>query len=199
LSYVPTEPGLYGSRYELRIDVGRIPRTDEYQTWLEDESLRSLFDVVSDVKTISYYMLADDTARASDDYDDQMEPTGGLYRRVLDRAVTKWASEKGNLVNLEEQAEQIAHEVIAVEFRYFDGVEWYEEWDSETYGGLPMLVEVAIEILPEDARQQPEQYTPSSSSSDYLWGDQVYRMFVRLPTAEVTSEYSTDTFVDPSL
>jgi hypothetical protein len=45
------------------------------------------------------------------------------------------------------EEEIVCRGVTAFSLRYFDGLQWYAEWDSTQYGDtLPMAVEVAIEL-----------------------------------------------------
>ncbi len=190
LTAFPTKPGLYGDRYEIQVDVSRLPRPDQYQAWLSDES-GALSDAVSDVKNIAYYLRTESSSSRSGDSDDE-DSRGGLVRRTLDRAATKWAVESGNLVGLDERAQLMAHEVAALEFRYFDGIEWLEEWDSETFGGLPIAVDVTIELLPGETEPIDETDVSTRGPGDVLQGERVYRLIVRIPTADVMDLYSDE-------
>ncbi|MBX7165148.1 MAG: prepilin-type N-terminal cleavage/methylation domain-containing protein [Pirellulales bacterium] len=46
----------------------------------------------------------------------------------------------------------LAPEVRQLEFRYFDGASWHDQWDSVAEGGLPSLVAVAIALEPPPAK-----------------------------------------------
>lgn len=45
-------------------------------------------------------------------------------------------------------------EVVAIEFRYFDGQAWGNEWDSRAQQSLPVAVEVVMRIMSLTERQQ---------------------------------------------
>jgi hypothetical protein len=188
LGYIPTKMGLYGTQYEIQIDVSRLPRSDQYVMLLDEQPTSAPQDMVSEVKTIAYYVeepstLGVGTAEWADE-----RQKGGLFRRVLDKKATVWAAEQGNLAGLEEKADLIAPEIVALEFRYFDGLDWYSEWDSEICGGLPAAVEITLAIsmtaVGEDAAAALSGLSASGGSGYEFADDQIYRLLVRLPTAE---------------
>jgi hypothetical protein len=178
------KPGLYGTRYEIQIDVSRTPRFDEYESLLITNTDSVMDDVFSEVKTVLYFWRPDDSNERTDGQ-------GGLFHHVLDRAVTAWAISNGNLTGLYENAELLAGEVSALEFRYFDGLQWLWEWDSELMEGLPLAVEIMIEIAPMDRDTGARTVSSSEYEGEYLQGDQVYRQVVRLPTADITNQLGT--------
>ena len=196
----PSEPGLYGTLYDLQLDVTRPPRADQYVSYRdEDADAASIVDIASDIKSVLYYLGTKQQSRSVADDDD--EPQFGLMRRWLDRAVTKWAAETGNVAGMDSATELIAHEITALEFRYTDGLEWLEEWDSSLYG-LPLAVEITIELQMDYALDGSNSAnrngsgtatTSSSSARQLLSGDHVYRLTVALPTADMST---TSTLLD---
>ncbi len=181
-SLTPAElPGLVGTSFQMQIDISRLPRLDQYQavTASPDAAIR---DTASDVKTVAYFVIpashsAGSTGRASSGR------APGLYRREIDRAVTLWASEQGQGNALAETAEPLAPEVTGLQFRYFNGEQWFTQWDSTSQGGPPVAVEVAMAIR----NTRPVRSTTWSPSA--LLGsappprpDRVYRLLVHLPS-----------------
>lgn len=173
--------GLYGSAYDLQIDIARVPRPDEFTT-----AMLAGTSPPSDVRTV-YYFLANAATGLS--------PTGesGLMRSEMNRAAALYASENGDYDIFQRTGELIASEVLALEFRYFDGLEWFSEWNSQDMNGLPMAVELAILLF--DPRTADEAllggslFDPASGIDPGL----VYRTMVRLPNAQLaqaTSESS---------
>ena len=108
--------------------------------------------------------------------------SNGLVRQVVSRASSRWASISGDYTDSENAAQLLAPEVVAIEFAYFDGFEWFSEWDSETSGGIPMAVEIALAIQ-----------SPTISANDANAGLSTYRLVVHLPGAEPYEEETTDT------
>jgi type II secretory pathway component PulJ len=184
LSLIPSKPGLYGDQYQIQVDVSRLPRRDEYVVW-QDSDEGNLLDAVSDVKSVAYYLQADESGTSASAASGSRS---GLFRRVLDRAATKWAMENGNYEGLHDRAQLLAPEVIGLEFRYFDGLTWYEQWDSETYGSLPIAVEIAVALAPSASDGAELQAADvAGSAADIFQGDRGYRLLVRLPTADVST------------
>ena len=185
-------PGLYGNQYELQVDVSHLPRLDQYESLLEADGDSSFVDPVSDVKTVAYYVI--DPLQSSPIYTGAgTQDCGGLVRRELDRAVTAWAAEQGQLVGTDQDQEPIAPEVTAIEFRYFDGSEFVDEWDSDAQGGLPVAVEIAVAIRP--VRRGNTWFSSRQTSADARSTDDkeplVYRLLVHLPTAQPTTSETT--------
>jgi len=182
----PDVPGLYGNQYEMQIDISRLPRADEYHVATADGLS---FDRPGDVKTVAYYLG-----------DPEHPPLGGpnpgegiamltaggvprgLVRRSLSRAVTSYAAKGGQGEEVHQLGEMIAPEVIALEFRYFDGSAWRTEWDTDTEGGLPQAVEIALLLEPRD-EQERATAGPLTEQMNGLPGN-LYRLVVRLPASD---------------
>lgn len=187
-SVVPTnQPGLFGSQYELQVDVSRLPRVDQYEQVFLADAGSVVVDIPSDVKTVAYFLQTDGlttgvtTAAAGAT---GSETVSGLARREMDRAVTAWASQNGGLDTEATSGQILAPEVNYIEFRYFDGLEWLAEWDSQSSGGLPVAVEVIIGIDPAyglDPAAADVAAIRELAAADMT--EYMYRLVVRLPTA----------------
>jgi hypothetical protein len=194
-SAVPPVPGLYGNQYELQVDVSRLPRVDEFQRMTADTRETSLQDIPSDVKTVAYYCANANSATSSgvtNRRTGQFE--SGLVRRVMDRAVTLYASQySSNSQGLMQAAEVIAPEVMSIEFQYYDGTEWLFEWDSAEKEGLPVAVKITVLLVPTAAVNAATGAVNQSYTASQIQPDQMYSLTVRLPTAKpVTSDTTTD-------
>lgn len=171
--------GLYGESDWLQVDVRRTPRLDQYDYETLPSGAESLPDVVSGVKTVAY-SLSTDTGTAST----TGEYRGGLLRREIDHAVTRWAEDVGTLTTADEELEPIAPEVTDLEFLYFDGTEWVDSWDSTEMAGLPMAVHVSLSIM---SREDYNRFTRTwgrSATSVEPTTKFVYSLTVALPVAE---------------
>ena len=179
--------GLYGTATELRFDISRLPRVDEYQSLMVPDSGVGVVDIPSDIKTITYFLAEGDiptgAAFAGTSSTISTTPSGGrgLMRGQLDRAVAAWAEINGGSGSAYETAELLAEEVTSLKFSYFDGESWVPEWDSATMGGLPIAVEIFITIQP--TQPLTEDDISTSSSSEQLPTEQTYRLVVHLPAA----------------
>jgi len=78
-------------------------------------------------------------------------------------------------------AKLVAREVSALTFRYYDGGQWLEEWDSTARNELPKAIEITITLrdeLPTESLLSDDEQTP------YALPETTHRMVVPLPTAE---------------
>lgn len=200
-----TVPGLYGGSDWIEVDVSRLPRPDQLSSEILLASEGMLVDRVSDVKTVAYFVVSPEEtinytfsqAPGVTGFEEQ----GGLVRRELDRAVTAWAAQAGELDAIDQQLEPIAPEVAAIQFAYFDGTQWIDSWDSDAQGCLPKAVEVRLYLrtrtgpdaqasvlqasLPEEQTGAPS--LPEDLSSGLETGVyHVYRTVVYLPAAHET-------------
>lgn len=142
---------LIGTSTELRLDISRLPRIDQYEGIVTASGESSGTDLPSDVKTVIYYLRSDGTSSGSSSTNSDVSTTGygrGLMRGEMDRAVALWAETNGDTQALYASAQMFAEEVVGLSFEYFDGTEWYTEWDSNTYGALPRAIRVWLAVQP---------------------------------------------------
>ena len=76
----------------------------------------------------------------------------------------------------EEEAEEIGPNVIHVSFRYFDGNDWQESWDSSMSGTLPRAIEVLIHVRVPDSEDEIVEfsskiYLPIAAQTPVLEGE----------------------------
>jgi prepilin-type N-terminal cleavage/methylation domain-containing protein len=171
--------GLYGETDWMQVDVLRAPRLDQYDYESIPSGSEALPDRVSGIKTV-YYALGVDTG---------LRPTGdiyrgGLMRREIDRALTRWADETGALSSVDQELEPIAPEVTDLEFLYYDGSQWVDSWDSTQMGGLPIAVHVSLAIMPRDEFNRFTATWGRSSAETETTVEFIYSLTVALPVAK---------------
>jgi hypothetical protein len=178
------QPGLIGTQYQIQIDVSRLPRLEEY-TAMIDGTTNDLEDIPSDIKTVSYYVQGVGTLGGVRDSLDSLDTSGslnaagGLVRRSLDRAATVEAALTGGLSRLNQTGDLIAPEVLGVEFAYWDGITWLQDWSSDEYDELPLAIQVQLTMDdPIAAAASANQGIIESGSST-----RVFKHVVRLPLA----------------
>ncbi|MCP4454420.1 MAG: hypothetical protein GY809_23435 [Planctomycetes bacterium] len=92
------------------------------------------------------------------------EDTYTLVRYVTDNLQTEDEQEPVE--------EVLCRNVRALNFRYYDGLRWYEDWDStEQLDALPMAVEVTLEMEPHEENARGSSRKPIQRSrydQDYL-------------------------------
>ena len=187
-------PGLIGNQTQIQIDLSRLPRLEEYVTFL-DQSTGNIDDVPSDLKTVAYFVQPAGVVGGIQDPLEQLisqsgeppggsPPTGGLVRRSLDRAATIYAATTGGAAMLNQTGELLAPEITGIEFGYWDGVTWQVEWNSDTYGELPLAVQVRLYMA-----------DPQTAITGELTDESSLRTFmhvVRLPLARPIEDEETD-------
>lgn len=183
-------PGVYGTQTELAVDVSRLPRLDQYQQLMAGGD-QPLADRVSDVKTVTYFVQNANSVPSGA----AGPAVGGLMRQERDRAASIWSSQQGG--GDASQAESLAPEVVALEFRYFDGQEWSTDWDSDVRQGLPIAIEVAVAVASPSAEIQPERLGSLSAAAPPEEAEyQIYRLLVHLPSARATTLETTEETTD---
>ena len=215
-STAPLPPGIYGSSTSIEIDVSRLPRPDEYYPKVGDNSLGTLGDMPSDVKTVGYYVQSPRTDGVQDSLGQLSQQAaglnagtlavanGGLVRRSVDRAVTQYSYEMGQSSQLQRTGELIAPEVLAIEFQYFDGATWQTQWDGSQQG-LPHVVKITI-AMQRDSKAKSNPLSPGlaistiSTSMIQEYGIEIYSTNTIIPGAQLlvapqgtTATGSTDT------
>lgn len=185
-SVASTTPGLFGNESQLQIDVSRIPRPEEYDL-LAQFGDPSQMQSLSDVKSVTYFIVSDPmqmVGNGSADLGPNPEnSTTGLAKRTIDRATSRFANDNGIFEFMDPSVEVLAPEVSALQFAYFDGLEWVSEWDSELRGGIPIAVEITLIILPEDEREFRTR-TEMESAMNNIDADNIYRLVVHLPSSD---------------
>lgn len=158
-----TLPGIYGDKEWIQIDFGKLPRAESFGSRQVTAEGTSLWDRLSPAKTVLYY-LGEDTGQLEDDVD-PLELTGtlghlndtssrkyGLFRRQLDRMVTKYFVDSGTESSIEQYDDPMSPEVENLEFQYYDGdeQEWVDSWDMDEMEKLPIAVRIILEIRRKD-------------------------------------------------
>jgi hypothetical protein len=132
---------------------------------------------VSDVKNVSYFVI-NNGASAPAAINGTDAPTG-LVRREISRAAGVYAAQQAGLTSAtSDNLTPLAPEVMEIDFQYTDGTQWLDTWDTVSYGGLPVAVQVSIIIAPlhpVNANAQPS----------------TYRLLVGIPAAKPAASQST--------
>ena len=148
------------------------------------------------MKTVTYYVQSPTNMGIEDSLSQFASPdnpsngqVGGLIRRQLDRGVTAYAEEMGDTQRLARTGDLLAPEVVALEFAYYDGVEWLTEWDSSTQS-LPWLVEITLAM--QSARgSEASPFSPGVSLNQLSYTDrqaygiELYQLVVAIPGAQL--------------
>jgi len=101
----------------------------------------------------------------------------GLARSEVDRLAGTIDAPAENESALAEVAEFLAPEINALNFRYFDGVDWQDEWDSQLQGSIPLAIEIIIGFVPPVPDDPLQAAAPDAIPT-------TYRFVVALSVAE---------------
>ena len=184
---------LRGNRWELQVDISRLPLLDETQTAasFRDDMLPA--SPPSDVRTITYCV-----AKPGDSESLEATDLGGGRRGLLcrewERATFLWAVQQGQTDALNRSLKVLSPEVEAIEFTYLDGGTAYQEWDSLEQGKLPTAVKIAISL------RQPlrKSHQPSVPGTIEESPSTTHEMLVDLPNARATLDQAIAAVSEPS-
>jgi hypothetical protein len=208
-----TKPGMIGNQSQIQFDISRLPRMEQWAPTISSTP-GVLADVPSDVKTVTYYVQAPGTiAGVADPLQGYLPASsanpsmvgGGLVRRELDRAASKWATDSGGLTGLMMTGELIATEVVSIGFEYFDGTIWQIMWNSDDNQAMPKAIRITLTVADETATSNVETLTTGIAA-----GTRTFTHIVQLPVgmmvapaadpavAETTGTSETDAPLPPT-
>lgn len=154
--------GLYGNSTTLVIYTSRPPRTPPKLSVSEDAggeygdlaTSSEGYYAGSGYRAVSWFLagenssgLAGSVAPAQDSDADASSATG-LARMDGDALDLMFSANEIGFADasMTGQTQVLAPEVTSLSFRYFDGLEWTDSWDSKAMERLPNAVEVTLEL-----------------------------------------------------
>ncbi|HBH51551.1 MAG TPA: hypothetical protein DDY91_06615 [Planctomycetaceae bacterium] len=160
--------GLFGTFDSLRLTAAAPSRRAVYVPLGQQIPGRAR---TSDLLTVGYQLGdANQTMTA--------QPSG-LARMEGDRMLLDLAQQNGDTQTQMASLQMLAPEVSSLTFAYYDGYQWRSDWDSSTFGGLPMAVEVLVDIT-----TPPRVFRPGFAASTRQPTTQTFRLVVALPLAK---------------
>ena len=174
--------GIVGTANDLLLYVNRPEKNLSYVT---AQSLTSTKDRTSDLMIVRYLIADTSAGGISSDIADRFAGSDngaiGLVRITGDLYGMSTAVEDG-----EESGQNLvdkidAKEVSKLQFRYFDGIDWQETWDSTSLNQLPAAIEIVLTL-----RDTQTSGTAFAAENDdpYALGETTHRMIVAIPIAE---------------
>lgn len=136
-SGTPPTFGLVGTAELMHLSIS-LPARDLAYTGFSSDAAAS--GRTSDLVVVTYGLAPIDSAtlRALQQHQTATRPAAGFGRRVRDLYARDAAEETLDSPDL------LAPEITEVQFRYFDGSNWMETWDSLAVGSLPRAIEVTL-------------------------------------------------------
>ncbi len=106
---------------------------------------------VRDNRSVAYFLAQSgvgDLQVAAASYLTTLEgsPAVGLVRLEGNAQTLQYADSLGDVDTLAAHAQLLAPEAAHLQFRYFDGLTWYDAWDSAALGTLPTAVEITLGV-----------------------------------------------------
>lgn len=175
--------GLIGTSTDLLMYISRPDRNLNY---VSAQELVMASDRTGDLMMVRYFVAQTGAGGIASDIAER-ETSGSFSGSAGLVRMTGDLNALGNAVQQNEEQDQIsaakvmAPEVRSISFRYYDGAQWQEEWDSTLLNLLPQAIEVTLVL------QTPEQQDlmeKSESEDPYALPDSSYVMVVNLPVAE---------------
>lgn len=183
-------PGLIGGGDWVQFDVCRLPRPDQWERLLEASDAGMAPGQLFGLKTVAYYLAAGDhvlgeTATLGSQQSGGLARLEAAWGSQSDSSAVEFAGAPTISAVDQQNVEPIAPEVTELGFRYFDGAEWLESWDSPESGQLPVAVEITLVLRSLNAASQTAEFTelPEGEEGASL----LYRLVVDLPAAQIGS------------
>ncbi len=140
--------GIVGDSQQLVLHVSRPVHPVRLAT-TQSSAANTL---ISDEKSISWF-LSGSTGITATSTGGVQGATTGLARMEGDRFAMQYSTDSGSAEQFGSLTKLLAPEVEQLSFRYFDGVNWVDTWDSTQMGRLPQAIEVTLGILLDDPAQ----------------------------------------------
>ncbi len=177
---VSYRPVLKGSERSIQFDISRLPRLDQYRSFGSEGNV-AIQTTPSDIKSIGYFFSDSAAPNEPIRQSPSSVATGGLYRREIDRAVASYAGLDSLRTSPDGASRLLAPEVSALNFRYFDGSDWWSNWDFDERSGLPTAVEIQITL-------DPTRIEPATAADPTNSQQMSFRSVVHLPLAQPSEE-----------
>lgn len=173
--------GLVGSATDLLLYISRPDRTLSY---VDAQSLTSTSERTGDLMIVRYLIADTGAGGLSSTIAKRLAGTRsgpiGLVRITGDLYGMSTAVQSGEEETFTTVDKIDAEEVSHMAFRYYDGANWQETWDSGTQNGLPIAIEIILTL-----RSAESENADSGDAPDpYALAETTHRMVVALPLAE---------------
>ncbi len=179
-------PGLFGMKHSLSVNTLVLPdQIVARRRGLTDSKVAGQFDL----QEVRYYIAWDE-----ENPDEEGRPRClGLVRRVtktFNQTKIQGASEDAEEASEDAESVAVKEELYApeikfVDFRFFDGASWWEDWQLSQGNSLPMIVRVTVgysPLYPEEEEQLElleDNFLRDEDLREALEDDK-YTVFVRL-------------------
>jgi prepilin-type N-terminal cleavage/methylation domain-containing protein len=155
--------GVYGTLLELQIDVLR----EHSQYEVDSNGAIVAPTATSGITTVRYALGQGTTSIGESTSPRGGQLRSGLVRQEVSRDLLNWGTQTGTAAALVGTPQLVAPEVARLEFRYFDGVQLVETWDSQLLEGqMPMAIEFRMWLAEEET--EDGEVVSASESLPYV-------------------------------
>ncbi len=156
--------GIVGTADQLQLDISQPAREDFVPDESDTQSGTTL-PATSDNVRVTWGLVTPTSAPVDDSGRRSLTVNPALARQIVDRL--------RGVVEVEENASQhvaladasiLAREVVSLQFRYYDGYSWVEEWDSVVMERLPRAIEVTIGFIKPEYKQANSLNLPGQAT-----------------------------------
>lgn len=155
--------GLFGTEKDLVLYISRPARGSDY---IDRQEVIDPRDRSSDALIVRYFQAESGAgglagAMADDDQGSfSADDVIGLARMTGDLAGLSLAISMDDIEQQKQASQVIAREVSDLNLRYWDGLEWAVEWDSNVSNTMPQAIEIVLKLRtlvdPNDDRSPEE-------------------------------------------
>lgn len=175
--------GLLGTSTDLVLYISRPDRSLNY---VSSQELMLPSDRTGDLMMVRYFIAQTGSSGIASDLAKQQlsgsdSGSAGLVRMMGDLNGLSIAMQENEEQDQMSAAKIMAPEVRSISFRYYDGAQWQEEWDSTALNLLPTAIEITLVLFTPEPADQTQR---SPSEDPYALPDSKYVMVVNLPVAE---------------
>src|SRR5690606_12695775 len=140
-SVSPRRPlGVHGGIDILEIDVLR----EKPQLLLDEQGMVAATAALGGIYTVRYALGQGVATLGTPHSVIENRDDHGLIRQEINRDMYNWAEQTGAVADIVGDPLLVAAEVDQIEFRYFDGFEFYETWDPVNQGPWPVAIEIRM-------------------------------------------------------
>ena len=167
----PVSLGIVGTADSLQLDVSQ-PQVQDFVTVVDPSAPSTTpLPIQSEMVRVTWALVRPNRSLDPDATGLQSLITNpALARDVTDRLQESVPDDTASALSTTSTATEIpessilAREVVALQFRYYDGYSWVSEWDSTEKGRLPRAVEVSMGFLNQEYKPAGSLNLPGSAS-----------------------------------
>jgi hypothetical protein len=167
----PVSLGIVGTANSLQLDLSQ-PQVQDFVTVVDPSAPSTTpLPIQSEMVRVTWALVRPKRSLDPDATGLQsLIANPALARDVTDRLQESVPDDTASALSTTSTATEIpessilAREVVALQFRYYDGYSWVSEWDSTEKGRLPRAVEVSMGFLNQEYKPAGSLNLPGSAS-----------------------------------